>query len=159
MNNHLTWTVPNHLQGSHQYLKVSSSFTVEVILATPKNWLLLTTLLRYKREGFSTLPKDKINLRLQAFIQKFLPSLSQSIFTNCSSGPNVIFNGLAKLHKECMVPYLVNVIIITTSHDVELGIWRNTFDVEISIIDTFKMRESFNDRLLVIVVTSSRELC
>lgn len=51
----------------------------------------------------------------------------------------------------------MNIIIISTSKDVELSIGRDAFDIKVGVIDVFKMREGFNDSLLSSISAGSGE--
>ena len=54
--------------------------------------------------------------------------------------------------------YFVDVIVVATSHNVELSIIGNSTQIEVSIVHAFKMREGFNNGFLICVIGSSGKL-
>lgn len=54
--------------------------------------------------------------------------------------------------------YLMDIIVIGRSHNVEMSIIRNSTQIEVNIVHAFKMREGFNNGFLICVIGSSGKL-
>ena len=51
----------------------------------------------------------------------------------------------------------MNVVIIPTSHDVELSVGRDALNVKIGVVDGFQVGENFSDCLLIVIIRSTGE--
>ena len=57
------------------------------------------------------------------------------------------------------IRYLVNIVIIATSKDIELSFWGDGLTVKVRIVDVLEVRKNFLDGLVVGVALCSWEFC